>query len=103
MGEQDGVHALLQARAVTDEVQAPTCPLALGPHSRVGQPDRQHQIPARELGQHPGINPIGLTSLRGFKIPGSLPRVRVGLVPGLRCCKSSRAREYQIGPGFATR
>jgi hypothetical protein len=62
--EQDGVHALLQARAVTDEVQAPAGPLAFGAHQRVGQPDRGHQIPPRELGQHPGVDPIGLAGQR---------------------------------------
>jgi hypothetical protein len=36
VGEQDGVHALLQAGAVADEVQAPTRTLAFGAHERVG-------------------------------------------------------------------
>lgn len=39
--------------------------LALGPHRRVGQPDRGDQIAARELGQHPGVNAVGLTGKRG--------------------------------------
>jgi hypothetical protein len=46
--EQDRVHALLQARAVAHQVQPPTGPLPLGAHARVGQPDRRHQIAARE-------------------------------------------------------
>ena len=46
VGEQDGVHALLQARAVTDEMQTPACPLALSADKRVGQPDRRHQVAA---------------------------------------------------------
>jgi hypothetical protein len=36
VGEQHRVHALLQARAVTDQVQAPTCPLAFGADEWVG-------------------------------------------------------------------
>ena len=64
MGEQDRVHALLQARAVADEVQPPARPLALGAHARVGQPDRRHQIAAGELGQHPGVDPVGLAGQR---------------------------------------
>ena len=58
--EQHRVHALLQARAVTDEVQPPACPLALGTDAWVGQPDRRHQVAARELGQHPGVDAVGL-------------------------------------------
>jgi hypothetical protein len=48
--EQDGVHPLLQARAVTHQVQPPARPLALGAHAGIGQPDRRHQIAPRELG-----------------------------------------------------
>ena len=36
VGEQDRVHALLQAGSVTDEVEAPARPLALGTDERVG-------------------------------------------------------------------
>jgi hypothetical protein len=35
MREQDAVHALLQARAMPDEMQPPAGPLALGAHQRV--------------------------------------------------------------------
>src|SRR4051794_16541053 len=41
--EQDRVHALLQARAVTHQVEPPARAFALGTHLRVGQPDRRHQ------------------------------------------------------------
>jgi hypothetical protein len=64
VGEQDGVHALLQARAVADEMEAPAGTLALGAHERVGQPDRRHQVPTRQLGQHPGVDPVGLAGQR---------------------------------------
>jgi hypothetical protein len=62
--EQDGVHALLQARAVADEMQPPAGPFALGAHLRVGQPDRRHQVASGELGQHPGVDPVGLAGQR---------------------------------------
>jgi hypothetical protein len=52
VGEQDRVHPLLQARAVADQMQPPAHPLALGAHTRIGQPDRRHEIAAGELGQH---------------------------------------------------
>jgi hypothetical protein len=64
VGEQHRVHALLQARAVTHEVEPPARPLALGTNERVGQPDRRDQIPPRQLGQHPGIDPVGLARQR---------------------------------------
>jgi hypothetical protein len=44
--EQDRVHALLQTRAVADQVQPPAGAFALGAHQRVGQPDRRHQLKA---------------------------------------------------------
>jgi hypothetical protein len=69
VGEQDGVHALLQARAVADEVEPPARSLALGAHSRVGQSDRRHQIAAGELGQHPGVDPVGLAGERRERAP----------------------------------
>ena len=64
MGEQDRVHTLLQARAVADEVQPPARPLALGAHERVGEPDRRHEVAAAELGQHPGVDAVGLAGQR---------------------------------------
>jgi hypothetical protein len=50
---------------VSHQVQPPAGPLALGTHEWVGQPDRRHQVAARELGQHPGVDPVGLTGQRG--------------------------------------
>src|SRR4029453_15064595 len=41
VGEQDRVHALLQAGAVTHEVQAPARPPPRAAHERVGQPARE--------------------------------------------------------------
>jgi hypothetical protein len=64
VGEQDGVYALLQARAVVDEMQPPARAFALGTHARVGQPDRRDEVAAGELGQHPGVDPVGLARQR---------------------------------------
>jgi len=64
VGEQQRVHALLQARAVTHQMQPPACPFALGTHLRVGQPDRRHQVAAGELGEDPGVDPVGLAGQR---------------------------------------
>ena len=64
MREQDRVHALLQARAMTDKMQTPARPLALSAHARVRQPDRRHEIAAGKLGQHPGVDPVGLAGER---------------------------------------
>ena len=49
-GQQGGVDAGLQARALAHQVQAKAGPLALGAHERVGQPDRRHEIATSELG-----------------------------------------------------
>jgi hypothetical protein len=62
--EQDRVDPLLEAGAVADEVEAEAGPLPLGAHLRVGQPDRRHQLPPGELGQHPGVDPVGLAGQR---------------------------------------
>jgi hypothetical protein len=47
------------------EVKAEASPLALGPHLRIGKPDLRHQVAAGELGQDPGVDPIGLAGQRG--------------------------------------
>ncbi len=64
MREQNRVHALLQARAVADEMETEAGPLPLCAHVRVGQPDRRHQLTTRQLGQHPSVDPIGLAGQR---------------------------------------
>ena len=45
-------------------MQPPARTFALRAHARVGQPDRRHEIAAGELGQHPGVDPVGLTGKR---------------------------------------
>jgi hypothetical protein len=58
--EQHGVHALLESGAVADEMEPEASALPLRAHRWVGQPDRRDELAARELGQHPGIDPVGL-------------------------------------------
>ena len=64
MCEQHRVYALLEAGAVANEVQPPTRALQLGTHRRVGQPDRRHEVAAGQLGQHPGVDAVGLAGER---------------------------------------
>jgi len=64
VGEQDGVDALLEAGAVTDEVEPEACAFALGADLWVGQPDRRHEIAAGQLCEYPGVDPVGLTGQR---------------------------------------
>ena len=59
------MHAVLERRALVDEVKAKASPLALGPHLRIGQPDLRHEVTAGKLGQDPGVDPIGLAGERG--------------------------------------
>src|SRR5438094_148108 len=49
-GEQDRVDAVLEARAMLDQVKAPARPLTLFADRRVWKPDRRHQVASRELG-----------------------------------------------------
>jgi hypothetical protein len=58
--EQRRVDTLLESAAVADEMEPETGSLPLGPHRRVGQPDRRHQLATAELGQHPGVDPVVL-------------------------------------------
>jgi hypothetical protein len=76
------VYALLQARAVTDKMQPPARPLALGTHARVGQPDRGHQVPTRQLGEDPGVDAVGLARQR--RQPFHLLRVGDLHLPALK-------------------
>ena len=77
--QQHGVHALVQARAVTHQVQPPACSLPFGAHTRIGEPDRRHEVAAGELGQHPGVDPVGLARQR--RDPPRSLRVRDPHVP----------------------
>ena len=63
--DQAGVDPVLQLHPMMDQMQPEPGPFPLGSHRRVGQPDRRHQIPARQLGQHPGVDPVGLARQRG--------------------------------------
>ena len=54
--DQRGMDAVLEDRAVLDQVQPPPRALALGAQLRRGWPDRRHQIPERQLRQDPGVD-----------------------------------------------
>ena len=47
------------------EVEPEPRPLALGAVRRVGQPDRRHELAAGQLGEDPGVDPIGLRGKGG--------------------------------------
>src|SRR5207302_451585 len=51
--EQRRLDTVLERRPMPDEMEAEAGPLPLTAHGRVGQPDRRHQLPPAELGQHP--------------------------------------------------
>jgi hypothetical protein len=55
---------VLQGRAVLDQVQPPPAALAVLAQLRGRQPDRRHQIPERQLRQHPRIDLIRLARQR---------------------------------------
>ncbi len=57
--------AVLERGPVADQVQPEPGPLPLGPHPWSGQPDLGDQVAAGQLGQHPGVDPVGLTGKRG--------------------------------------
>jgi hypothetical protein len=63
-GDQRRVDAVLQRGAMAHRVQPEPGQLALTADARVGQPDRRHQIAPRQLGQHPGVDAVGLASQR---------------------------------------
>src|SRR5262249_58186688 len=73
MRDQAGMDAVLQGRAVPDQVQAETRALALGPYGRVGQPDLRHEPKPPKLGQHPAVDPVRLAGKRrqSFRLLGS--------------------------------
>jgi hypothetical protein len=60
-----GVDAVLERGSVADQVQPPSGPFPLGPHARGGPPDLGNQVAAAQLGQDPGVDPVGLTGKRG--------------------------------------
>jgi hypothetical protein len=64
-GDERRVDPVLQRRPVANEAEPEAGPLALGPVRRVGQPDRRHELTPGELGENPGIDPVGLGRERG--------------------------------------
>ncbi len=56
--------AVFEARAVTNEVEPKARPLALGADGGVGQPDRRYEVAPGELGEHAGVDLVGLAGER---------------------------------------
>src|SRR5664280_1588631 len=54
------VDPVLQRGPMVDEVKPEAGPLALGPDRWVREPDHRYERKPRELGQNPGVDPIGL-------------------------------------------
>jgi hypothetical protein len=50
---------------MTDQMPPPPRPLPPSPDRRRRQPDRRDQVAAAKLGQHPRVDPAGLTGQRG--------------------------------------
>jgi hypothetical protein len=63
-GDQRRVDAVLEHRAVLDEVHPKARQLALTTHPWVGQPDLRHQIAMREQREHARVDPVGLARQR---------------------------------------
>jgi hypothetical protein len=63
-GHQRRVDAVLQRRAMPNEMQAVARKLALAPDRWVGQPDRRDQVAMREDGQDLRVDAVGLAGQR---------------------------------------
>jgi hypothetical protein len=63
-GQKLGVNAMLQRAALGDQEQPPARALTLGAQLKRRQPDRRDQIEARQLGQHPRVDAVGLARQR---------------------------------------
>jgi hypothetical protein len=62
--DQRRVDAVLEDRAVLDQMQPPPRALTLLAELGRRQPDRRHQIAERQLRQHPRVDPVGLARQR---------------------------------------
>ena len=81
-GDQRRVHPVLQRRAMLDQMQPPARDLPLAPQLERRQPDRRHQVPERQLGQHPRVDLVRLARQR--RQPLDLLRVRDQHLPAVR-------------------
>jgi hypothetical protein len=63
-GDQRRVNAVLQRRAVPDQVQPEPRQLTLAADRRIRKPDRRHQIAPRQLGQNARVDLVGLARQR---------------------------------------
>jgi hypothetical protein len=58
--DQRRVDAVLQRRAMTNQMQPQTSQLALAPNARIRQPDLRHQVARRQRRQHTRVDLVGL-------------------------------------------
>ena len=63
-GEHRGVDAVLEHRLVLDQVKAKPRLLALAADTRIGQPDRRHQVALGEHRQDARVDLVGLARQR---------------------------------------
>ena len=63
-GHQRRVNAVLQRRAMANEMQPKARELALATNAWVGQPDRRNQVAPAQLGQHARVDLVGLAGQR---------------------------------------
>ena len=70
-----------KGRAMAYQMEAEAGPLALSAYPRGRQPDRRHQVAARQLGQHVGVDAVGLGRQRGDAL--DLAGVGQGHLPAL--------------------
>jgi hypothetical protein len=90
--DQGRVDPVLQPGALADEVKREAGPFPLRADGRVGQPDRWHEVAAGELGQHPGVDAVGLAGQR-----------RQPLGPAGRRRSRPRSRPARAGRGRSGR
>jgi hypothetical protein len=62
--DQGRVDAVLERRAMLDQVQAKAGQLTSAADPGVGEPDRRHRIAVGEQRQHPGVDAVGLAGDR---------------------------------------
>ena len=63
-GDQRRVDAVLEHRAVLDQMHPKARLFSLAPDPRIGQPDLRDQVALRQHGQHARVDPVGLARQR---------------------------------------
>jgi len=104
------VDAVLGRGAVADQVRSPSGAFALGPDLGGGWPDLGDQVAGGQLGQDPGVDPVGLARKRGQALDllgvgdGDLPARKLELVvdeAGAVHRLDRRPHRHTVGSGLA--